>query len=266
MVVPVEDAEDADDVSARLWAHATTGIAETVDAGRRVLQAAFEERDQAERARAALGRPAAITSADDDGWVETWRQASSPTVVEGIVVRSPWHPATAAGRREVVIDPGATFGHGGHPTTRLALSAVVRSVGPATSVLDVGCGSGVLAVTAATLGAAPVVAVDIDAASVAATAANAVRNGVLVDVRLGTVDPGLGEFDVVVANVLAATLRQLATRLVHAVAPGGRLVVAGLLAEQRAEVEGALAPLRTTAVAAEGDWVGLTLQWATPTA
>lgn len=260
LTVPVDGELDAEDVSAQLWAGGTTGISEISAGDHRVLQAGFDDEMAAQRARAELDRPTAEpTPVEADGWVDAWRQASLPTVVGPLVVRAPWHPATAGNRLELVVDPGSTFGHGGHPTTRLVLAALVQHAPGAPSVLDVGCGSGVLAIAAAALGASRVVAVDVDPDAVAVTIANARRNGVAVQVRRGSVEPDLGRFQLVVANLLAVNLRQLAPLLVASVERGGLLVVSGLLADQRPAVEAGLAPLRLVAERLEGDWVALEL-------
>jgi ribosomal protein L11 methyltransferase len=251
---------DAELVSAELWSAGCTAITESERAGTVTLTAGFRSRGEAEAARRRLGRADAVTSEEaDDAWVDPWRRASRPTVVGPFVVRAPWHPARPGAGQELVIDPGPAFGHGGHPTTRLVLDRLAPLVGAGTSVLDVGSGSGVLAVAAAALGAGPVVAVDIDPAAVAATRANARANGVAVDARPGTVDGEVDVFDVVLANLLAPTLQELAGSLVAAVAPGGLLVVSGLLVEQRDAVVATLSPLVVVGEAADDGWAVLEL-------
>ena len=113
----------------------------------------------------------------------------------------------------VLIDPGRAFGSGSHPSTLLALAALEALVLPGSTVLDVGCGSGVLAVAAARLGAGRVVAIDIDPAAHEATLDNAARNGVAVEVSATPLGEVAGRFDVVVANLLAPTLVELAAPL-----------------------------------------------------
>lgn len=260
VVPPAAGAGDGegDVLCGRLWSLGTAGIFESADG---TVVAAFDDEDAAHRTRAELGRAdAAVRPAPSTGWVEQWQRWSRPTVVGPVVIRAPWHADHPGAGSSVVIDPGASFGHGGHVTTRLALGHLTRAVSPGTSVLDVGCGSGVLAVIAAVLGASPVLALDVDAEAVAATAANARRNAVPVEVRLGTVDDRVGPFDVVVANLLAPVLQALGRRLVDATAHHGTLVVSGLVTEQRAAVEEALLPLRTEVVDVAGDWVALLLR------
>jgi ribosomal protein L11 methylase PrmA len=178
-------------------------------------------------------------------------------VVGPVVVHHPDEPPMP-GLVPVAIDPTGAFGHGDHPTTRLALAAVV-TVGPDATVLDVGSGTGVLAVTAAVLGAAAR-AVDTDPAAVAATAANARRNHVADRVTVDGTPVGelSGAWDLVVANVLVTAHRELADDLPRLVAPGGRLVVGGLLPGQLDEVL-ALLPPWPAVRSRDGQWAAATL-------
>lgn len=171
----------------------------------------------------------------DDG-LDGWRpHAQIVRAGEHLVVQPPWLvAAVVAAPDDIVldIDPGRSFGHGAHPTTRLCLAEIERLVRPKATVLDVGCGSGVLSVAAARLGADRVVAIDIDQAALAATAANASTNGVSIDVSdrpLSTMDD---RFDLVLANIGAATLADLAADLCARTATNGRLVLSGLLADR----------------------------------
>ena len=141
----------------------------------------------------------------------------------------------------VVLDPGLAFGTGSHPTTRLCLEWLAREMAPGASVLDYGCGSGILAIAAAKLGADRVTGVDVDPQAIKAARANATANG--VDGSFSLPD-GLGAaaFDVVVANILANPLRLLAPALAVRVRSGGRIVLSGVLADQSADVAAAFAP------------------------
>lgn len=196
----------------------------------------------------------------DDGWREharVWRCG------ERVVLRPEWVAPLALGPDdvEVVIEPGRAFGSGSHATTRLCVASVERSVRDGGSVLDVGCGTGVLGVVAARLGAQRVVALDVEAEAVRVARDLAERNGVgeLVEVSTAPLAGVRGSFDVVVANLLAPIIEELASDLERLVAPGGVLVLSGLLVDQR---DRALAALPGWTVADEHDakgWIALDL-------
>lgn len=199
----------------------------------------------------------------DDAVADTWRQFAEPIEVEhDLVVRPAWVPYDApAGTTVLHIEPGATFGMGDHPTTILSLRAARRLVRPGCSVLDVGCGSGVLAVAACVFGAGRAVGIDIAPAAVPVTLANAQANGVAGLIEVSTTDLAdvEGTFDVVLANILAPTLIALAGELRRVVAPGGALVISGVLASAHQHVLHALAPLRAVATDEMDGWVAVTL-------
>jgi ribosomal protein L11 methyltransferase len=129
------------------------------------------------------------------------------------------------------IDPGMAFGTGQHPTTAMCLRALEDHVRTGSIVLDLGCGSGILAIAAAKLGAEQVLALDIDPNAVRAARENAAANSVadVIDVREGTLDAAGGPFDVVVANISGLTLERLAVQLVRSLTPGGSLITSGFL-------------------------------------
>ncbi|MCB1624682.1 MAG: 50S ribosomal protein L11 methyltransferase [Pseudomonadales bacterium] len=143
----------------------------------------------------------------------------------------------------VRLDPGLAFGTGTHPTTALCLEWLDEHLVRDTSVIDYGCGSGILAIAAAKLGASDCQAFDIDPQALTATHDNAAANGVLPRIRIVAADDSLtGSAALLVANILAAPLVELAPRFAALVAPGGRLLLAGLLQHQAAEVIAAQAP------------------------
>jgi ribosomal protein L11 methyltransferase len=197
------------------------------------------------------------TAIVDDG-LDGWRDFATVTRVgEQVVLRPSWVPYDASPAEIVVeLDPGRAFGSGAHATTRLCAEAIVALVRPGMRVADVGSGSGVLSVLAALLGA-EVQAVDVDPAAIEATAANAAVNGVSVAVRAGSVDALDGPADLVVANLLAPVVRALAVELCDSVAPGGRLVVSGLLVEHWDGIVPSLAPLVPVAVHELDGWVAV---------
>jgi ribosomal protein L11 methyltransferase len=157
------------------------------------------------------------------------------------------------------IDPGMAFGTGQHPTTAMCLRALEKLVRPGVRVLDLGCGTGILAIAAAKLGAASVVAVDIDPNAVRAARENAAANGVAdaVDVREGTLDALDGEsFDIIVANISGLTLERLAPELARRLAPSGALVTSGFLEDAVTALTGAYAAVGLSAhrLVADGVW------------
>jgi ribosomal protein L11 methyltransferase len=152
------------------------------------------------------GRAADVES----GWEDRWRAFHRPVRVGGLWVGPPWE-SPPSGALVVVIDPGRAFGTGSHQTTQLCLAAL-QELDPG-SLLDVGCGSGVLSVSAALLGFGPVTAIDIEGPSVEATRTNAAANGVALDVRLVKPDERLARADVVVANISLESVEALTPRI-----------------------------------------------------
>jgi ribosomal protein L11 methylase PrmA len=247
---------DPEHLSSMLWDLGTTGIAEVgaqgaaevgaqgaTEVGPEVgieLVAGFATREQAEAAgrelasqRLAPGAPGLRVVG-----VEPARWEGTAGTTE---VALPDRPSRT--RSSITIEPGTSFGHGGHPTTELALHLLLEDLRPGQSVLDVGTGSGVLAIAAAVVGAAPVVGIDIAPDAVAIATGNARANGVAGAVTIAEVPieragrlVGVDRFDAVVANVLAPVQRSLAAALAAAVADGGSLVVAGHLLDDEPEL------------------------------
>ncbi len=165
------------------------------------------------------------------GWEEEWRRFHQPVRVGALWIGPPWLEPDA-GAIPVVIEPGRAFGTGGHATTRLCIELLQTL--PSTSLLDVGCGSGVISIAAAKLGFAPVVAVDLEQAAVEATAANATRNGVDVDARqVDALVDALPEHELVVANIALATAEELLPTV-----PGSLVIVSGYLESDRPRAPG----------------------------
>jgi len=218
--------------------------------------------------RACEIRVATEPSADVD-WAQVWRQhhrsAGGRPPPRG---RAALGRPASADREVLVVEPGMAFGTGRHATTRACLDANrrARQCGRIGSVLDVGTGSGILAIAAARLGVGRLVALDVDPAVLPIARANIERNGadavLLVGGPIGAV---AARFDLVVANLLADALVTDAPALAHAVAPGGHLVVSGLTADQLRRVSAAWRGWTITETRAEDEWRTLTLERADET-
>ncbi len=272
---PLEDAEPR---SADLWDLGAEGVevrdgelqampGEAPPQGRAVLVGWFTDREAGIAAAEALG--GRLAEVADQDWGESWKKGLGPISVGRIFVRPSWVAAAApAGAAEVILDPGMAFGTGTHPTTALCLGALSSLLAsrPGASVLDVGTGSGLLAIAARKLGAGRVVGIDNDPVAVKVARENAALNGVGAALELGEepLDSLAGTFDVVVANILANTLVDMAAALARRLAPGGVAVVSGILAPQ---AEGVRAAYVKAGLAAapdldrqDGEWVVLGLR------
>jgi len=194
----------------------------------------------------------------EQNWVQLTQSQFDPIrVSKRLWIVPSWHDSPDPAAINLILDPGMAFGTGSHPTTRLCLEWLERNVSPICSVLDYGCGSGILAIAAARLGAGRVAGVDIDPLAVEAANANAERNGVNA-LFADSADPVAGEYDVVVANILSNPLRVLAPAICAHVRSGGRLALSGILREQAEEIIGIYAqwlPLQVADV--REDWVCL---------
>lgn len=234
------------------------------------LQALFDEESAAATAAAVLlSQPWAqdlelewVRAVPDQDWVRVTQAQFSPVeVTPDFWIVPTWHEVPTAAQRHIRLDPGLAFGTGTHATTRMCLRwmALAAQSGPAAwpRVLDYGCGSGILAICAALHGAVEVDAVDIDPAAVRATQDNAQANR--VSIQSGLPDAAAGAYDLVLANILSTPLKLLAPLLCAHVAPGGTLVLAGILERQAGEVAAAYAPEISLQVSDSLDgWVLLT--------
>ena len=197
----------------------------------------------------------ALQAVPDQDWVRLTQSQFAPIEVTPTFWIVPsWHQAPPAARRVIRLDPGLAFGTGTHPTTRMCLRWIAAHAQPWSRVLDYGCGSGILALGAALHGALQVDAVDIDPAAVTATQANALANGVAL--TAASPEHASGCYPLVLANILARPLALMAPLLSAHVAPGGQLVMAGILERQAEELHAAYAPWLALEVRDQDDgWV-----------
>ena len=201
---------------------------------------------------------------DEEEWESSWKEHFHPLRVgKRIVVCPTWRRYNARESDVVILlDPGMAFGTGHHPTTRVCLEQLEELVKPGTSLLDVGCGSGILSIAAVGLGAGKVFSLDIDSVAVRVAKENMRENGVGPGVRVvqGTLPhpeilPNI--YDVVVANISAKVVSEMADHLLKAAATSGRVIVSGVLVDNKDRVEGALssAGCSVERTLVDGDWV-----------
>jgi ribosomal protein L11 methyltransferase len=273
-------AEDADEAGALLFELGAQGVElrdKTTllkgELGTTTLIASFDDSDRAREVAAEL--PAAwlprFGEVIGDTWRDEWKKHFEPfAVCASIVIRPPWRAyEPAPGERVIVLEPGRAFGTGLHETTSLVAQALARRADDVrgSSVLDVGCGSGILGLIALELGAKAVRAVDIDPDAVAVARENAERNARTHQFRAeGTpIEDIDGFYDVVLANIEAKTLAQMGSALTRRVAHGGWLVLSGILrsnadGSQWPEVRAAYAGMRVEDLCEKGEWLAAVLR------
>lgn len=183
---------------------------------------------------------------EEQNWVQLTQSQFEPIrISDRLWIVPSWHDAPDSAAINLVLDPGMAFGTGSHPTTRLCLEWLERMVQPGVALLDYGCGSGILAIAAAKLGAESVSGVDIDPQAIVAADANAANNRVSASFTDSS-QAISGQFDIVVANILANPLRALAPAICGHVRAGGQLALSGILDEQAEEL-----------IAFYADWIPL---------
>lgn len=202
--------------------------------------------------------PISIEEIAEQNWVQLTQSQFEPIRInERLWIVPTWHAAPDPTAINLILDPGLAFGTGSHPTTRLCLEWLCSNLHGGETLLDYGCGSGILAIAAARLGAVEVLGVDIDENALTAARDNATANGVILQLRHSR-EPCTEIFDRIVANILTNPLRVLAPLLAARVAPGGRIALSGVLESQAAEVIETYAPYMSLQVAASLDgWVRL---------
>lgn len=185
-----------------------------------------------------------LTSMEDQDWLEGWKQYFSPfEVSERLAVTPSWETFTPReGQAVIVLDPGMAFGTGTHGTTYTCLQALSAVLQPGMRVVDVGTGSGILAIAAMKLGAASVIAIDNDDLAVRVARENAEMNGVTgIDFRVGDLLAGIdGPVELVIANILAPVIRELIPRLPAVLPAGGWFISSGYIVEQEPDIRAAL--------------------------
>ena len=271
--VSVEDADEGTDAERPLfgepgmipteaaWDHSRVVALTDVDADQNAIVA---------EAAAAIGLaqalPFTVRDVSDQDWVRLTQSQFAPIHIgKNIWVVPSWHEAPDPDALILELDPGLAFGTGSHPTTRLCMEWLEAHPAPGSTVLDYGCGSGILAMVAKKMGAGDVAGVDIDPQAIESARDNAARNSCDITYYLpndfavsALPQHATGRFDIVVANILSSPLKLMAPMLAGRVAPGGALILSGVLARQAEEVAEAYAPFIKLGVWAEQDgWVAL---------
>ncbi len=230
------------------------------------IVALFAEQAQADEASALLQaqdffegcKLLGVRRVEEQDWVRLTQSQFAPVeITSDFWIVPTWHEVPPQARQTIRLDPGLAFGTGTHPTTRMCLRWIATHTLQGQRVLDYGCGSGILAIGAAKYGAQSIDAVDIDEAAVTSTRLNADANA--VQLNAGLPELAKGEYQTVLANILATPLKVLAPLLCAHVQSGGHLVLAGILERQADELKQAYAPWLALDVAdAEDGWILMT--------
>jgi ribosomal protein L11 methyltransferase len=236
---------------------------------RSVLKALFEKSSGAVDAATQLLaqdwaqdiRMQSLNEVASQDWVRLTQSQFAPIeITPSFWVVPSWHKAPVLAQKIIHLDPGLAFGTGSHPTTRMCLQWIAQHTQAWSRVLDYGCGSGILAIGAALHGALQVDALDIDPAAIQATTANAHGNGIAC-IRAGMADTAQGLYPLVLANILATPLKLLAPLLCQHLAPGGHLILAGILERQASDLKAAYAPyVALETMAEEEGWILMAAQ------
>jgi ribosomal protein L11 methyltransferase len=263
--------EEIEEVSYLLWELGAQGVEErdatTLNKSRSgvTLVASFADDAAAHAALAELSpRPAELVHVVGDAWRDAYKQYFKVTHLgPRLVIRPSWEPyAPKANEVVVTVDPGRAFGTGTHESTRLLMAALDQRVSGGERVLDVGCGTGILAICALKLGAAQATCIDVDDDAVAVTRENAAFNDVAERVHASTlaVEAVEGRYELVLANIQANVLIPLAESIGSRVASGGTLLLSGILVGQEAEVRAAYPGFSLEDSPREGEWIALILK------
>jgi len=253
MAVTVEDADEGTDAERPIFGEPGADSEEYAWQRSRVIALISADRDTTQIISLAARESGMVTpppflvrEVPQKDWVrETQAQFDPIHIGKNIWVVPSWHETPTSNGIVLQLDPGLAFGTGSHPTTRLCLEWLEENVRPGQSVLDYGCGSGILAIAAFKLGATPVDGVDIDPQAVATAAENATENQCDIAFYLPGKYPGEKEnrqYNIVVANILSGPLQQLAKTIISRLRPGGKLILSGILDWQEQEVVDAYSP------------------------
>lgn len=268
--------EQVDEISALLFELGAEGVeerdettlAKTTASGLVTLVGAFSMRADAEAAIAELDASMAPRYEEvvGDAWRDAWKEHYKPyAIADGIVVRPPWEAYEAnAGEHVLELEPGRAFGTGLHETTRLVARAIKKYADEARGklVIDVGCGSGILALIALVTGAARAIAIDNDPEAVDVTRENAARNALSSRIDASTTDVSALSVTapLVLANIESRILIPMVGSLSSRVAPGGLLLLSGILVSQQDDVRAAYAHMDLVEAPSLGEWVLLALR------
>jgi ribosomal protein L11 methyltransferase len=264
-------AEEVEEVSYLLWELGAQGVEErdgtTLERAAHAdctLVASYESEEAARAAIAELEpRAARLMFVVGDAWRDAYKAYFKVTRLgERLVIRPSWEPfSPEPGDVVVTLDPGRAFGTGTHESTRLVMKELDRRVRGGERVLDVGCGTGILAICALKLGASEALCIDVDPDAVECTQENAAFNDVSSRIQAATtpVEDVQESFPIVLANIQATVLVPLAAAIAARVAPGGLLVLSGILVGQEDEVRAAYPDFELAASPVEGEWIALVL-------
>lgn len=270
--------DDADAASSFLWDLGALGVEErdattltkgAVTTERTTLVASFETEGDAREAAESFADNdadwrATVEFVVGDEWRDAWKAYFKPTRVGSrLIVRPAWESYELGPNDvEVVLEPGRAFGTGTHESTRLVMKSFDKVLKGGESVLDVGCGSGILAIAAIKLGAKDAICIDVEQDAVEVTEENAAFNGVSHLIKASTTPVGeiAGEFPLVLANIEARILIPLAADISARVQKGGTLVMAGILIGQENDVLAAYPGFEKLSAPIEGEWISLVLR------
>ncbi len=188
-----------------------------------------------------LDQMISVRPIEDIDWIESYKKSFKPVEVDNYVIKSTWDKTEFPGKTEIVIEPKMAFGTGHHETTQLCMRQLAADLKAGNKLLDLGCGSGILSIQAAKLGAAECLGLDIDLAAIENARENIVINGVdkVVTIEFGSMEKvtKIGYYDIVISNLIKDEIFNLFESFIRALRPGGTLILSGILKEQEKEFQ-----------------------------